>query len=159
MVVESTVPTTTTSVPVVMAVAEVEAVPFRYVVEDASLTVTFWPAPVVRVKPDEVTLSTVPDAPPSAGPDLALDDPPLAPPVVPAPAVAPPPAAGKCPVGAEADAVDVMASETESPITAHISAAAAIQPLLLFASTRRSLAQRPSLGSPGADGSGEAPGG
>ena len=34
---------------------------------------TFWPAAVDRVKLDVVTLVTVPDAPPAAGPDRALD--------------------------------------------------------------------------------------
>jgi hypothetical protein len=38
--------------------------------------VTFWPADVVSVKPDEDRLSTVPAAPPAAGPDRALDPPP-----------------------------------------------------------------------------------
>ena len=60
-----------------MALAEVEAVPFSYVVDDASSTVTFWPADVVIVKPDVDTLLTVPDDPPAAGPDRALDPPPL----------------------------------------------------------------------------------
>jgi len=41
MVVELTVPSTRTGSPVVMALAEAEAVPFAYVVEDASPTVTF----------------------------------------------------------------------------------------------------------------------
>jgi hypothetical protein len=41
MVVELTVPSTRTGSPAVMALAEVEAVPFSYVVEDASSTVTF----------------------------------------------------------------------------------------------------------------------
>ena len=36
-----TVPSTRTLSPVVMALAEVEPVPFWYVVEEASLTVTF----------------------------------------------------------------------------------------------------------------------
>jgi len=45
-------------------------------VPDASSTVTFWPAAVVRVKPDADTLPTVPDAPPAAGPERALDPPP-----------------------------------------------------------------------------------
>jgi len=40
--------------------------------------VTFWPADVVRVKPDGDTLLTVPSVPPAAGPDRALDAPPLA---------------------------------------------------------------------------------
>jgi hypothetical protein len=41
MVVPLVVPSTRTGLPVVMALAEVELVPFRYVVEDALLTVTF----------------------------------------------------------------------------------------------------------------------
>jgi hypothetical protein len=40
------------------------------------LTVTFWPADVVSVKPDVDRLLTVPDDPPAAGPDRALDPPP-----------------------------------------------------------------------------------
>ena len=40
-VVPLVVPSTRTSAPVVMALAEVELAPFWYVVEDASLTVTF----------------------------------------------------------------------------------------------------------------------
>jgi hypothetical protein len=59
-----------------MALAEAGLVPFWYVVEDASLTVTFWPADVVIVKPEVDTLPTVPDDPPGAGPDRALDPPP-----------------------------------------------------------------------------------
>jgi hypothetical protein len=41
MVVELTVPSTRTGSPAVMALAEIEAVPFSYVVDDASSTVTF----------------------------------------------------------------------------------------------------------------------
>ncbi|MFL5698635.1 MAG: hypothetical protein ACJ797_16235 [Ktedonobacteraceae bacterium] len=41
MVVPLVVPSTRTHSPVVMALAEVELVPFWYVVEDASSTVTF----------------------------------------------------------------------------------------------------------------------
>jgi hypothetical protein len=41
MVVELVVPSTRTGSPVVMALAEAGLVPFWYVVEDASLTVTF----------------------------------------------------------------------------------------------------------------------
>jgi hypothetical protein len=41
MVVPLVVPSTRTLSPVVIALAEVELVPFGYVVEDASLTVTF----------------------------------------------------------------------------------------------------------------------
>jgi hypothetical protein len=40
------------------------------------LTVTFWPVAVVSVNPEEDTLLTVPDDPPAAGPDRALDPPP-----------------------------------------------------------------------------------
>jgi hypothetical protein len=57
------------------ALAEAALVPFRYVVEDASWTVTFWPAEVDTVKPDLDTLPTVPVVPPAAGPDRALDPP------------------------------------------------------------------------------------
>jgi len=59
----------------VTALAEAELVPFRYVVVDASLTVTFWPAAVVKVKVAVDTLSTVPDEPPAAGPDRPLPPP------------------------------------------------------------------------------------
>jgi len=85
------------------------------------------------VKLDVDTLSTVPDAPPAAGPDRALDP------------------EGDVTV-AEADVTvaegDVTVAEgevaqpSESPITAHISAAAAIRPLLLFDSNRRTLGRR-----------------
>jgi hypothetical protein len=43
------------------------------------LTVTFWPAEVVSVKPDADTLLAVPIEPPAAGPDRALDPLPLPP--------------------------------------------------------------------------------
>jgi len=163
MVVESTVPRTTTSVPSTMALAVVEAVPFAYVVEEDELTVTFWPAPVVTVKPDEVTLPTVPDAPPSAGPDRALDAPPLVsglvvvpvlplvPGTAPAPAAGPPPLSGKRDVAAAADTVDVVARAMDSPITAHVIAAAATHPLVLCDSTRHVLAQSPGLAGATAD--------
>ena len=75
MVVPLVVPSTRTLSPVVMALAEVELVPFWYIVEDASSTVTFTPADVDSVKLDVDTLPTVPDAPPEAGPDRALDPP------------------------------------------------------------------------------------
>ena len=71
MVVELTVPSTRTLSPFATAVAEVEAVPFSYFVEDFSSTVTFCPADVVMVKLDLDTLATVPDAPPWAGADRA----------------------------------------------------------------------------------------
>jgi hypothetical protein len=75
-----------------MALAEVEVVPFRYVVEDAFLTVTFSPADVDTVKLDVDTLLTVPTTPPAAGPDRALD-----------PAFAVGPACAVCPVLAPAE--------------------------------------------------------
>jgi hypothetical protein len=56
-----------------LAVVEAEVVPFWYVVDDASLTVTAWPAGVVSVKLDVDALATVPAVPPSAGPERALD--------------------------------------------------------------------------------------
>jgi hypothetical protein len=55
------------------ALAEVERVPLRYVVDDALRTVTFWPADVDTVKLEAETLLTVPVVPPAAGPDRALD--------------------------------------------------------------------------------------
>ena len=73
MVVPLTVPSTRTGSPVVMALAEVELVPFWYVVEDTLLTVTFCPADVDSVRLDVDTLATVPTTPPAAGPDRALD--------------------------------------------------------------------------------------
>jgi hypothetical protein len=76
MVVPLVVPSTRTGLPVVRALAEAGLVPFWYVVEDASSTVTCWPADVVIVNFDVDTLPTVPDAPPAAGPDRALDPPP-----------------------------------------------------------------------------------
>src|ERR1700728_1155167 len=98
MVVPLVVPSTRTGSPVVMALTEAGLVPFWYVVEDASRTVTFWPADVVMVKPAADTLPTVPDAPPAAGPDRALDPPPLAwKPPLPAAAELLPAAAGLLP--------------------------------------------------------------
>jgi hypothetical protein len=76
MVVPLVVPSTRTGSPLVMAFAEVELVPFWYVVEAASSTVTVTPAAVDSVKLEVDTLPTVPAAPPEAGPDRALDPPP-----------------------------------------------------------------------------------
>jgi hypothetical protein len=76
IVVPSVVPRTRTGSPVVMALDDVELVPFWYVVPDASLMVTFWPADVDRVNPELVSALTVPTVPPAAGPDRALDAPP-----------------------------------------------------------------------------------
>jgi hypothetical protein len=61
-------------------------------VEDAWLTVTFWPAGVDTVKLDPETLLTVPDVPPAAGPDRALD-----------PLAAGDPIVGVCPLVAAAE--------------------------------------------------------
>jgi hypothetical protein len=56
-----------------MALAEIELVPFWYVVKAPSSTVTFAPADVDSVKLDLDALPTVPIAPPDAGPDRALE--------------------------------------------------------------------------------------
>jgi hypothetical protein len=103
------------------------------------------------VKLDVETLLTVPDAPPAAGPDRALDPPPAAP--LPGPGC--PVAEGDVPV-AEGD----VAQPAESPITADVSAAATIHPLFLFDSNRRTLGGRACLAMvPEADESGEGAGG
>jgi hypothetical protein len=90
----------------------------------------------VKVKLDVETVPTVPDDPPAAGPDRALDPPPpdLGPPATP-PAVA---------EGDEAVAEGDAAIPTDSAITAPISTAAAatIHPLLLVDSNRRSQDRR-----------------
>ena len=75
------------------------------------------------MKLDVDTLSTVPDAPPAAGPDRALD----------------PEGDVAVAEGDVAVAEGDVAQPAESPITAHISAAAAIRPLPLFDSNRRTL--------------------
>jgi hypothetical protein len=67
------VPSTRTCLPFVMAFTEIGLVPFLYIVEVASWTVTFTPADVVIMKLVLDTLSTVPVAPPEAGPDRAFD--------------------------------------------------------------------------------------
>jgi len=123
-----------------MPLGEVERVPFWYVVEDVSSTVTFWPADVVTVKPDVERLLTVPDAPPAAGPDRALDPPPPdpIPPAGPLPGT-------DCPgveVGGVAVADEDATRPTDSPITEQIRATATIQALFLFDSSRRSVGQR-----------------
>jgi hypothetical protein len=119
-----------------MALADVDVVPFWYVVEETSLTVTFCPADVVMVKPDVDTLPTVPAAPPAAGPDRALD-PPARDPNPPAEVLAGAAGAGGG-VVAEEDLVRPM----EAPTTAQISAAvatAAIHRLRVLDSHRRNL--------------------
>lgn len=88
------------------------------------------------MKLDGDTLSTVPDDPPAAGPDRALDAPPPDP---------VPPATPLAVVGTAGAAVVEWdaARPTESPSTAHISAAAtAIHRRLLLASNRRILGLR-----------------
>jgi hypothetical protein len=66
------------------------------------------------------TLATVPDDPPAAGPDRALD---------PDPSFA-------------ADAEVDVARPMDSPITGHITAAATIRPIFLLDSNRRTLGRR-----------------
>src|ERR1019366_488808 len=96
-------------------------------------------------------LPTVPDAPPEAGPDRALD--PL--PLDPRPPVGPRPATRRPAV----DDGDVARS-TESPITEHISTATTIHLLLLFDSNRRTVGRRARLAiGTEADQSGEDTGG
>jgi hypothetical protein len=82
------------------------------------------------VKLDVDTLTTVPDAPPEAGPDRALD------PALPDPR---PPGEGLPAAVAEGDVAvaEDVPQAAESPITAHIRAAALIHRLLLFDSNRR----------------------
>jgi hypothetical protein len=80
------------------------------------------------VKPDDDTLPTVPDDPPAAGPDRALD----APPDPRAPAE---PLAAAVAEGDVAVAEDVP--QAESAITAPVSAAVMVHRLLLFDSNRR----------------------
>src|SRR5438045_2008528 len=81
------------------------------------------------VKLDVDTLSTVPDAPPVAGPDRALD----------APLADPLPPAG---TGFAAVVERDVTRPTQSPITAHTNAAATTIHRLLFASNRRTLGRR-----------------
>jgi hypothetical protein len=71
----SVVPNTRAVLPLVTALDDAELVPFLYVVDDVSLTVTFWPVDVKSPKPDVDTLVTLPIDPPAAGPDRALDPP------------------------------------------------------------------------------------
>jgi hypothetical protein len=103
------------------------------------------------VKLDVDTLATVPDAPPAAGPDRALDPPPAdpRPPAEPLPAI-----------GAEGDvAVAEDALQAASPITAPVSAPAMIHRLLVFDSNRRTLGRRCSNVGTEADEAGEDAGG
>src|SRR5258706_11747960 len=117
------------------------------------------------VKLDVDTLSTVPAAPPAAGPDRALEPPPPDPglPEAPLPGTPRPAVAEGDVAGAEADVAGAegdAAQPAESPITAHISAVATIPPLFLFDSNRRSLGRRACLAMvTEADESGEVAGG
>jgi hypothetical protein len=124
MIVPLAVPRTRTFSPVLMAAAAVE---------DVSLTVTFWPFAVDMVKPDVDTVLTVPVAPPAAGPERALD---------PAPPDRGPPSALLSKDGCAAVAKGEAATVMDSPITAHSSTAATIQPLILFDSSRYSRDRR-----------------
>jgi hypothetical protein len=125
-----------------MALAVVEVFTFWYVVKAPSLTVTCWfPAVVVTVKLAVVTLLTVPAAPPGAGPDRALDPAPLDPEQLPGLLLGlllglVPELRGLAAAGGD------VARPTESPITAHVSAAATIHPLLLLDTNRRALGRR-----------------
>jgi hypothetical protein len=81
------------------------------------------------VKPEPDTLSTVPDDPPAAGPDRALEPPRDAGPIA-----APPPPVVEVLLAVVVDGDVVVAEEephAESPITPHINAAAVIRRLLL----------------------------
>jgi hypothetical protein len=131
MVVLLVIPSTRTVASFVTSLAAAVLVPFLYVVDDPCVTVTFWPATVVIVNPDEVTLVTVPIEPPSAAPDRALDPPPV------------PPAPGMpCPLAAGADGVGLdvadgdVAAQPASPIIPSERTAAAIHTLLFFGSDR-----------------------
>jgi hypothetical protein len=115
MVVLLVVPSTSTGAPVVTGLAAAALVPFWYVVDGTSTTVTLWPVEVDIVKPVVDIVPTVPIAPPAAGADRAFDAP---------PAPNPPAAAG---AGAAllAVAADDVVRPADTPITAHTNAAAA----------------------------------
>jgi hypothetical protein len=91
--------------------------------------VTFCPAEVVMVKPAVDTVPTVPDAPPAAGPDRALDPPP--------PAALPGLADAAGAVEDEPVPEDDAAQPAVSPSTPHITAAGTIQPRFLSGRKRR----------------------
>ncbi|MET9582719.1 hypothetical protein ABZY10_06295 [Streptomyces sp. NPDC006539] len=137
MVALSTVPRTRTLAPFFTARAEARWVPLVYFVEDASVTVTSTPVAVAKVKPDEDVVSTMPVAPPAAGPDTG-----------------PPPvgrlglAVGEDVAVSERDDADDEKSAAAdgpapvSPATAHVSPAATIHPPFFFDSNRRTLGRR-----------------
>jgi hypothetical protein len=98
------------------------------------VTVTSTPVAVAKVKPDVDVVSTMPVAPPAAGPDTG-----------------PPPggvAVGEDVAVAERDDADDEKSAAAdgpapvSPATAHVSPAATIHPPLFFDSNRRTLGRR-----------------
>jgi hypothetical protein len=91
------------------------------------------------VKPDEDTLPTVPDDPPAAGPDRALEPPP--PDAAPAPAELPAAALGAAVAEGDEEAGE---RPTEAPITAaHVTPAATTHTLFFFDSRRRTPGRRP----------------
>ena len=75
IVVLSVIPSTRAVLPFLTAPADTDLVPFSYLVDDVSLTVTASPAGVDSLKPEVDTPVTLPIDPPAAGPDRALDPP------------------------------------------------------------------------------------
>ena len=132
MVVELTVPSTSTLVPFLMALAEIVLDPFLYFVDEVPSTVTFWSAEVVMMNPDLDTLVTVPDDPPAAGPDRVLDPPPD-------PSA---PGVWALEVGCAADAAGDARKPTESPTMGAKNAAATMLRHFFFVSTRRTFGLR-----------------
>jgi hypothetical protein len=150
-------PSTSTDPSFLMALAEVDFFSFWYVVKAPSVMVTVCFPDVVIVKLAVDTLLTVPAAPPGAGPDRALDPSPLDPEQLPellaealakglaeplAEGLAEPLAEGLAELRSCAVAEGDVARPTESPMTAHVNAAATIHPLLLFDSNRRPFGRR-----------------
>jgi hypothetical protein len=150
-------PSTSTDPSFLMALAEVDFFSFWYVVKAPSVMVTVCFPDVVIVKLAVDTLLTVPAAPPGAGPDRALDPSPLDPEQLPealAKGLAEPLAEGLAELRSCAVAEGDVARPTESPMTAHVNAAATspmtahvnaaatIHPLLLFDSNRRPFGRR-----------------
>lgn len=121
IVVLSTCPSTSTVSPFLIALTDAGLVAVSYVVADVSSTVTFSPADVDMLNSDPDTLLIVPSDPPAAGPDRALD---------------PPPLRGAVDADEDVDG-DVVAAELAVelhpaiPITTHVPAATAIDPLFL----------------------------
>jgi hypothetical protein len=157
MVVPLVVPSTRAFTPFVTAAADAGLVPFRYRVDAASSTVTFWPAEVVRVKLDGLRLLIVPDAPPAAGPERALDAPPAPFDAAPAdPATGgngPPDPPGAAAAGEDAADRGEVARPTDSPATAADITPATSQPAAFFETSLRSLDSEPA-GTGGISGAG-----